>query len=145
MTHHTQRFGGMAGDQDTLALSQQMPDQVSDGVCFSCAGRTLNQNAAVPFQLLSDPDLCGVCRFAEKHICLRRARGWQARRQLVVSSFSREDWRSFSHNVQQGPWQFASRAQVLEHSFNSRGKTQGPIAQENYGIAADARLLVFCV
>jgi len=42
MAHHPQRLCGVTGDQNALALGQQMADQIADGMSFSGTWRALH-------------------------------------------------------------------------------------------------------
>ena len=60
MANHAQRFGRVAGDQNAFSLRQQVANQVSDGVGLARAGRTLNEDTSVLFELAGDANLFGV-------------------------------------------------------------------------------------
>ena len=70
MAHHAQCLRGVAGDQHTLALGQQVPDKISDGVRFSRARRALHQDASMLLKLLGNSDLLRICGFAQQHLAL---------------------------------------------------------------------------
>ncbi len=71
LAHHAQSLRRVAGDQDALALGEQMADEIADGVSFPSARRALHQNSSVFLKLLGNSDLFGVSGFAEEHFAAR--------------------------------------------------------------------------
>src|SRR4029077_3019966 len=58
--YHSERFRRVTGDEHTLSFSEQVADEMSDGVRFSCAGRSLDENSARMLELACNPDLFGI-------------------------------------------------------------------------------------
>ena len=65
MANHAHRLCRVTGDQNALALSQQMADQISYGMRLPRAGRALHQNASMFLKLLGNSDLLWIRRFAQ--------------------------------------------------------------------------------
>src|SRR5437879_261232 len=68
VAQHSQRLGRMTGYQHALAMSQEMPNQIGDGVTLAGTGRSLHQHRAVPIQLLGDAKLFLVSFLTEKYV-----------------------------------------------------------------------------
>ncbi len=126
MAHHAQRLCGVAGDEDTFSLSQQMADQISDGVRFSRARRALNQDAAVFLELPGNANLLGVSGLAEKNcgvgfaVAIRRRIGFSVVRK----------GRFLANDIQERPGQIFASAKVHQDAFDSGGESQSAGAQK---------------
>lgn len=57
---HAQGAGGLTGDEDALAVGEQVGDQVGDGVGLAGAGRPLDDDEFAAAQALGDTALLGV-------------------------------------------------------------------------------------
>src|SRR4029077_8062732 len=57
--YHSERFRRVTGDEHPLSFSEQVADEISDGVRFSCAGRSLDENSARMLEVACNPDLFG--------------------------------------------------------------------------------------
>src|SRR5258708_29472448 len=109
----------MAGDQDALALGEQMADKIADGVSFSSARRALHQNPSMLLELLGNTDLLGIGGLAQQHFAIR----WSATAggRMRVSHVGNR--RFFSNDIQEGPRQVFARAEVCEDALNRGGKS----------------------
>src|SRR5260370_28051569 len=79
MAHHAQCLCRVAGDQNALALGEQMADKIADGVSFSRARRALHQNPSMFLELLGNSDLLGIGGVSQQHLALPfygTSRGW---------------------------------------------------------------------
>jgi hypothetical protein len=68
ISEYSQRLGGMASNQNLLALSEQMTNKVCYGVTLTSSGRALDQDGVVAVQLLSDTDLFSIRGLAQQNI-----------------------------------------------------------------------------
>jgi hypothetical protein len=68
VAHDTQGLGGLRGDQDRLALRQQMADQVADGMRLAGPGRPLDEHRAAMFQPADDLHLLVVGFLGEQDV-----------------------------------------------------------------------------
>ncbi len=58
----------MTGDEHALSFREQVTDQISDGVRFSCTGRSLYQDPTRMLEPACDPELLGISRLAEEDV-----------------------------------------------------------------------------
>ncbi len=119
MAHHAQCLCRVAGDQNALALREQVAHKIADGVSFAGAGRALYQNTSVFLELLSNSNLLGIRRLAQKHFAIRlgpTTRGW-----IYISCV--RDRRFFSNDIQERPGQILTSAEVCDDSLDRRGES----------------------
>src|SRR4029077_3999678 len=66
--YHSERFRRVTGDEHTLSFSEQVADEISDGVRFPCAGGSRDENSARMLELARNPDLFGIGGLAEEDV-----------------------------------------------------------------------------
>src|SRR5258705_13340970 len=116
----------MARDQNAFSLRQQVANQVADGMRLSCPWRTLHQNASVFLKLLGNANLLGIRRLAQQDfpICFHGiGRG-------LFHDSSVRSWRFLSNNVQKGPGQILSCAEIRENALDRGGESQSTRSQK---------------
>src|SRR6516165_5547974 len=126
MAYHAKGFCCMACDQNTLALCEQMANQVSNGVRFSSPRGALHQNASVFLELLADSDLLRVGRFAKQHLAIR----WCGPDPRRIRVFQIRIGQLLANNVQEGPGQIFPRTEIRENTFDRGGEPKCPPAQK---------------
>src|SRR6267378_1530691 len=134
--HHAQCLGRLAGYQHTLALCQQMPDQIADCVRLAGAWRALYQYSPVQFQLLRNSNLFRVRGLTQQNFSRSFGRlnyGWLHLLRHTIRGF-------FADDVQERPRQIFPRAQVRQDALNGSRESQGTRTQKYKRVAADARV-----
>src|SRR6267142_2153779 len=91
------------------------------------------------FQLLRDPYLLRISRFAQQNFAIGGSRA--ARGRMRVSRLGNR--RLFSNDIQEGPRQIFARAQVRKDALNRSGKSQGTRPQKEDWVASNARVADF--
>src|SRR5260221_11542823 len=133
VAQHTQCLGRMTGYQHALAMSQEMPDQIGDGTTLAGAGRPLDQNRAVPIQLLCDAELFLVGFLTEEHVPLAQDGSISGLIILV--------WGFAADNVGECVAEVLARLNALYHLSNGGAESLGPRAQEQQGATTPRRVL----
>jgi hypothetical protein len=98
----------VTGDEHALSFREQVTDQISDGVCFSSARRSLDEDPARMLELARDPNLLGIGGLAEEDIRFIRGPSSEA-----VVTFEVRRGRFEAYDVQKRPGQVVPVPEVL--------------------------------
>jgi len=113
----------LAGNKDTLTLSQQVPDQIADGVRLPCAWRTLKR------ALRHVPRVCRAIRICSgfagllRRTCPLPLRPGHLR--FASCSLVTGIWDSSPTMFQERPRQVFARPKIRQDALNGSGESQG--------------------
>src|SRR5215467_8505169 len=118
-----------------------MADEVSDGVGFAGAGRALNQDASMLFQLLRDANLLRVGGLAQQNVhAILSHRVFVRFRLYGLFIWNR---RFFANNIKERPRKVLAETYVGENAFNRGGITQRSGPQKDDRVSTDTGIELF--
>jgi hypothetical protein len=140
LSQDSQSLGGVCGDEDALALRDQMTDQIRDRVRLPGSGRSLDQDAATLLEQPRDAELLGIRWLAEEHVRVTGSvRVGTCRIALrALGAMGSVD----SHDAEQELWEVRAALEVVQNTLDGCRKADRPWSEEDDRISPNLGIRV---